>query len=574
MNILDEIRNSGTKEPLIVIDLLTLICSLSGPIDEQIYGCRNQFAWTYATKFCDKLIGAGARLVFFIDGKLQEGKYKHWIQRQEKVYTECLKKLDNIPVEFKGKNRGQVQGNVTKHAFISALIAAARKKGVLITTYDVECDREVAAFAKKHDAMAVFTGDSDYLIYEGKWRVFSSADLDLDTMRTYEWDKEVLRSALKLEWSQMPFFAAISGNDHFKHRPSGVCTFYKVAQKVSELNLKLGITKITIELYEKIFRKRDENLKNSFEDAITLYDLNYTVKKPAVPPEIRHFPNYAVCILRNIPGTIRLPCLDLREAEYSQVALQIYRRQVGMLFRHRPIVFGQTLTSQVFVKPNHFTPYKIIAVTPIYPPSGVKTPLPEELYSLDTDAAQGMVMTKLRLLCWLVSDTLTVDEIFYIHPNYLLDVLTLYFLVENNLIDVTTADIILTVIHDCLTNAIPRMLPLTRPRKPNVQTSFLYINFYSLVYFCAETVGLRKELDSFFLSKFDGVYFNAIVDQLRYDNTQFESTMHSLSNLRLYTKFGVNPEPEADPAAIPKCLETNNASINLGEPSNKAVKLH
>ncbi|KAL9695317.1 hypothetical protein quinque_014602 [Culex quinquefasciatus] len=572
INIVDEIRKSEKKEPLVVIDLLTIICSLSGPIDENIYGCRNQFAWTYASNFCDRLIEAGARLVFFIDGKLQEGKYKRWIQRQEKVYAECLKKLDNIPVEFKGKHRGQIQGNVTKHSFISALVTAARKKGVLITSYDVECDLEVATFAKKHDALAVITGDSDYLIYEGKWRVWSSSDFDLDTMRTFEWDKEVLRKALNLEWSQMPFFAAIAGNDRFKNRPSRMCTFYQVAQRVKELNLKLGITRIGIELYEKIFGRRDENLRNSFEDAISLYDLNYTIKKPLVPQEMRHFPNYAICILRNIPSSIRLPCLDLREEDYSQYALQLYRRQVGMLFRHRPIVYGQMLTSQVFIKTSHHNPYKIIAATPIYPPSGVKVPLPEELYTLDTEVSSSMVMTKLRLLCWLVSDTLTVDQIFYIHPNYLLDVLTLYFLVENNLLDVVTADIILITIHDCLTNVIERRIPLHRPRKPNVTTCFLYVNFYALMYFSAEIVGLRKELDSYFLSKFDGVYFNAIVDQLRYDYVQMESTMHSLSNLRIYAKFGQPAEADggpAEPSAIPKCLGTKAE----GEPALKTAKM-
>ncbi|XP_055600117.1 uncharacterized protein LOC129749193 isoform X2 [Uranotaenia lowii] len=539
VNVLDEIRNSGKDDPLIVLDLLTLICSLSGPIDEQIYGCRNQFAWTYMTKFCDRMLEAGARLVFFMDGKLQEGKYKHWLQRQDKLYGEHLKKLEKIPPEWRGKDRGNVPGNVSKHAFIAALVSAARKKGVLITTYDAECDTEIALFAKKHDAFAIFTGDSDFLIFEGKWRLWSSADLDLDEMRTFEWDKEVLRTTLKLDWNQMPFFAVLSGNDMYKNRPSLLSTFYKVAQRVIDLGLRSGKDKITIDLYQRIYGKRDENQKNSMEDALKLYDLNVSVKKPLVPAEMRHFPNYAICILRNIPNSIRLPCLDLRDAEYSQIALQIYRRQVGILFRHRPVVYGQTLTSPIFIKPGHFASYKIIAVTPITPPIGLRVPKPEELYSLDSEVSSNLVMTKLKLLCWLTSDTLSVEDVFYIHPNYLLDVLTLYFLVENNLIDVITADIILVVIHDCLANTIPRVLPLLRPRMNNLKVCHIYNGFYAQLYFCAETVGLRKELDSYFLSKFDGVYFNAIVDQLRYDYSKVEETLSSLSNLRLYARLAV-----------------------------------
>lgn len=157
---------------------------------------------------------------------------------------------------------------------------------------------------------------------------------------------------------------------------------------------------------------------------------NYSVRKPLVPSEMRHFPNYAVCIIRSIPSTIRLPCLDLREADYSQIALQIYRRQVGALFRHRPVVFGQTLTSPVFIKPNHYTSYKIIAVTPITPPLAVKVPLPEDLYSLDAQKSKKIEEIKYRLLTWLVSDTLTYEEVSKVNPKYLLDVFTLYFLVE------------------------------------------------------------------------------------------------------------------------------------------------
>lgn len=145
---------------------------------------------------------------------------------------------------------------------------------------------------------------------------------------------------------------------------------------------------------------------------------------------MRHYPNYALCIIRGIPGTIRLPCLDLREAEYSQIALQLHRRQVGALFRHRPVVFGQTLTSPVFMKPNHYDTYKIVATTPITPPLAVKVPLPEELYSLDPQVSKHLEEIKYRLLTWLVSDTLTFEEVCHINPKYLLDVFTLYFLVE------------------------------------------------------------------------------------------------------------------------------------------------
>ena len=143
-----------------------------------------------------------------------------------------------------------------------------------------------------------------------------------------------------------------------------------------------------------------------------------------------HYPNYALCIIRGVPGSIRLPCLDLREADYSQIALQVYRRQVGVLFYHRTVVPEQAVTSPVFVKLNHNDTYNIIETTPITPPSAVKVPQPEELYSQDPQLSKSLKEVKYRLLTWIVSDTLTFEEVCQIDPEYLLDVLNLYFLVE------------------------------------------------------------------------------------------------------------------------------------------------
>nr|XP_029712871.1 uncharacterized protein LOC109402266 [Aedes albopictus] len=529
VSIPDEIQKCGKKEPLIVIDLLTVICSLSGPINEQIYGCRNQFAWANVTHFCDRMIEAGARLVFFIDGKLQESKYEHWTQRQEQVYNECLRNVQH--------GHGNIRGNVVKHAFISALVAAAREKAVLITSYDVECDKDLAAYAKKHDALAIITSDTDFLIFEGNFRIWSSSDLNLKLMKTKEWNREQLRQNLNLEWNQMPFFAAIAGNDNFKFRPSGMRDLNTVAQRVRELNLRRGSTKITMGLYNKIFGTQNYNNKISFENAVQFYDTDYAIQQPIVPSEMHHYPNCALSIILGIPGSIRLPCLDLREANYSQIALYMYRRQVGVLFFHRSDVSEQILTSPVFIKLSHYDTYRIIDTTPITPPLSIKVPLLEELYSLDPQISESLEVTKYRMLTWVVSDTLTYEEICHIDPRYLLDVLTLYFLIETNLLDIMTADIILLTIDDCIKNRIPWEIPLQRPRKPNVTTSFRYTNFYAMMYFNAETVGLRKQLASTFLCKFDGVYFNNVVDALRCDADLLAYKLEPIKSYRVYAKL-------------------------------------
>lgn len=526
INVLDEIKNSGIKQPLVVIDLLTIVGALSGAAGDHIYGCRNQFALPKAARFCDSLINAGARLVFFIDGRLQEAKYNHWLARQDDVYANSLRLLGVAE-----RQRCKVEGNVTRQSFVTALIATARTKGRLYTTYDFECDKEVAAFCNEFGAFAVITNDSDYLMFRGDWRIWCSSSLSITTMCTEEWNKTALWLKLGLEWQQMPFVAGIAGNDYFQGNAFEE-DFEVVAKRVSDLDLKLGETQITTDLCEILFDTRDENVRKSFEDSVTLYDLNFEIETPFVPPYMRTYPNSAISVLLDIPGAIRLPGLDLRDDCYSQIALQIYRRQLGVLLQSSN---DDDRQPRVFMKEDHCTPYGIVDVIPLYPPYIV--PSLQQLYSSSMDSYIQLYPSRKKLLCWMVSKSLKPDQIDLFPSTYLVDVLTLYFLVENEIINEASADIILLVIYHYMQDRIPTCLRRPRfPRKSNLRIGLSYVLFYTYFYFCAEIVGLIQPLVSSFFCKFDAVYFHMIAEDSLYDPATVQFYLRPIGHLRIYAK--------------------------------------
>ena len=79
------------------------------------------------------------------------------------------------------------------------------------------------------------------------------------------------------------------------------------------------------------------------------------------------------------------------------------------------------------------------------------------------------------------------------------------------------------------------------------------------MYFNAETAGLGGKLAHTFLCKFDGVYFNTMVDSLRNDADLLASKLEPIASYRVYAKLakretdetvpiskGETPAPDAD----------------------------
>lgn len=170
-----------------------------------------------------KLKEAGAELVFFGDGSVPTVKYDTYCERQDQKYIRSMELQDLIydgcPLQNIVHQDVACRENlISRMGFPETLERTARKYGTLTTTFDAECDTEMAEYASRTPAvLAIMGDDTDFLIYSGKWRYFSMSNIDCDTLVTKEYSRLELRKFLSLTDKQLIIFSTLCGNDVMKY---------------------------------------------------------------------------------------------------------------------------------------------------------------------------------------------------------------------------------------------------------------------------------------------------------------------------------------------------------------------
>lgn len=127
-----------------------------------------------------------------------------------------------------------------------------------------EADFEIVLYATKHNALAILSDDTDFLIFSGPWRLWSAHGVHIAEpmqLRTTEIDRMKFKRALKLTTEQLPLFASLYGNDitqslstelnrFFAPKDSEKFkNFYKVAQFVRKMGRKYDISQIVLKFF-------------------------------------------------------------------------------------------------------------------------------------------------------------------------------------------------------------------------------------------------------------------------------------------------------------------------------------
>lgn len=87
--------------------------------------------------------------------------------------------------------------------------ASCKKFGRALVSGKNESDQDIASFMQSHaEVIGLFANDSDFMIFPGKFRNFSTYDMNLEsgTLMSLEYPRERLRVKLKLDDLQMAFF--------------------------------------------------------------------------------------------------------------------------------------------------------------------------------------------------------------------------------------------------------------------------------------------------------------------------------------------------------------------------------
>jgi len=185
--------------------------------------------------------------------------------------------------------------------------------------------------------------------------------------------------------------------------------------------------------------------------------------------------------------------------------MPIIKRQMGVLLQHEN---DPLLTRWIAVKRHPDEDYVKIRIQPQYPLFSI--PQVHELFDYRIQLLDGM---RWCLLCWMISDNLKPHIIQKIPPNYLVNILVLYFLIETNQLTILEADAFLLTIDEVNKGQIAKVLEY--PKHLNERTtrlSFLFGDVYAHILRCLQIVGLIKYDVPL---RLDGVYLHKLTEKLK-----------------------------------------------------------
>jgi hypothetical protein len=162
-----------------------------------------------------RLKAAGAHLVFFLDGPNQTEKDAVSLERQNVKYDNCCAFLDLMKTGIPAKTLVETAGDLipASHVFLTEFKNICQQYGKMYVSFLNECNLEIVEYAHHVKALAVITDDSDFLIYPGGFRFWSTKNLNTEMLTTMEYDRRALRKCLMLTEDQLKIFATFGGND-------------------------------------------------------------------------------------------------------------------------------------------------------------------------------------------------------------------------------------------------------------------------------------------------------------------------------------------------------------------------
>lgn len=440
-----------------------------------------------------------AELIFFMDGFVRDAKRDTWMKRQHKKYLDSLKIMDLVYGRVPLSNiRHQ---NFYINTAINVIEEACKKFGKLHYTVEFECDQEIARFAFTNKrVLGIFSTDTDFMIFRGNWRYFSTKDLQLDTLRTKEFDRKALRDHLRLKAAELPIFAMLAGNDflpeedlrafHNRISPQRKSKFVQIAKFVRRACAEKESFEMLLKFISKeVFGNTKEKQILRLKASIGFYDVLSDLES-SQDEFLRNHHLFTYNVLNSSPFNFSLSFFDYRCSDIPSY----YDLCVPMLQRQAGIVFMMTQTPdahvKVYIKTSHFEKTRKFELAPIFPQFGVLICL-EELYGDDPSHEY----LRLALLKWSI-DWEKLKE-FYIEDfpdNYMIDILTLTFMKQRGVISREEANIFLWVIKNVENNTVPKGLkpPTVLNHRP-FRLAFLYVKLFSNVARSIEVCGLKKK---------------------------------------------------------------------------------
>lgn len=397
-------------------------------------------------------LGSHCELVFMMDGFVQmESKFSTWRKRQNEKYKESMTLINDIYQQRTLNEIVRKHGRIYANTMLNVIEHVAIKFGTLKYAIKSECDQEIAQFAAQQwRTLAVFSDDSDFLIFGGRWRYFSMKYFDSTSYRSMEYNRYALKSFLGLSDFQMSIFATCLGNDilSFKSLKSFHSKFQDKVFDIANFirnNIKDMKTHTDVLEYLVIvmFGVDNDYYKEIINKSINSYYINYNVinQEGQFDFLLKDHMLFTRNVLSGAPFNISLVFYDLNEYPKSlyDISIELFQRQAGVAFAQARI---NPFPLRIYSKRSHTESYKMYIVDPIIPPFEV-LPLNEmqsEDYYYDN--------LRFKLLAWTVCwDKLSSFNLLQIPRRFMIDILTLVYLVRLILLSVNLVQLVMKKNH-------------------------------------------------------------------------------------------------------------------------------
>lgn len=215
VNIRDIVKNyrrETGRDVIIVVDGSSCLRHFYGTLDWVCGGQIREYVEIFQA-FIKAFVDLGCKLVFFFDGPTQSRKRNVWVERRYRSLGDAYKVYDLL-------NRGIHPSNIREDILMLppattyfARLAIQTSSGCEVHTSIIECDEEIAQYARLHNCFAILGQDSDYAIYDGPQYYLSASHLNVQKMTTMNYNRWALARLLRIPPGLLPLLASLVGND-------------------------------------------------------------------------------------------------------------------------------------------------------------------------------------------------------------------------------------------------------------------------------------------------------------------------------------------------------------------------
>uniref|UniRef100_A0A8D8ETF2 Constitutive coactivator of peroxisome proliferator-activated receptor gamma n=1 Tax=Culex pipiens TaxID=7175 RepID=A0A8D8ETF2_CULPI len=526
VNIRNEIRNceSDSTPATLVIDFRALFEPLCNPdLGGILCGGRYELVYQLLERFLSRLRQLEATLVFFNDGPVKNSrKLASWAENQNQKYDKELRIIDAVDngddVRTLAKRfRWDIPNNTQYPVKI-----LAKRYGEFRVSLTGDMKKEMVAYANSVNALAIVTNNTDLLILGGGWRFWSSKDLNFENLTTREFSRSALRSHLGLEDSgKLALFATLGSSNGFlqSEELESFATRYLVNYETKFYDLADFVKRPHENLLEEIFgAMADEgDLRERFQESLDYYETEYLEQEQPLleDPTLEFLKNHGKAFLHKMwigfPIHFAPVFIDFRDdgfgSEYPNLSRKIILREAAVVVYHRRDQPEHT-SRKLIHRTSHEEGYAERTYELEFP-QHVEPPTLQEMLSTDPETQKNLAATKLKLYCWIISDSLDPRQLDAIPPKLMPTVATIYFLVEHQVVEPFEADLLLQVAYE----VVFKKYDLINIRYPQYldgrafRVAFLYNAISKHVLKALNVVGLNAQEYPVY-PQFDGVRFH------------------------------------------------------------------